>query len=369
MTVPSEPQLRTYLRCIATFGLPERLQDVPRESCTRPLADEVWRVLLLEVDRRRLAGLLQAAVDAGMWPVTPTQRRELSELHLRWSIATLDLEVALLDAVEQLRADDLEVIVLKGAAHAHLLYREPSWRLFGDNDLLVRGDDVGRAVHLLRGVGYVRPVPELGRGFDARFGKGVTLRRVGGDELDLHRTLLFGTFGLLIDTDELFRTSRAIVLAGTSVGVLGAEARLLHLCYHAALGDPVPKLASLRDLAQTYAVGGHDERIALDLARRWGALPVVQRAFELLRSELGLSIEGPLAAEALECSLDRKDRRAIASYVGPGRGHAAKVLASLPYLDGAAEGLAFLRSAAVPRGSARRVLGAGRDLERPGVAP
>jgi hypothetical protein len=369
MTAGSEQYLAAHLRWIATFGLPEGLLEVPWEGSVTPLADEAWRELLLEVDRRRLAGLLQAAVDAELWPVSPVQRRELSELHLRWSLAALDLEVALLDAVDLLWADDLEVIVLKGSAHAHLLYREPSCRLFGDNDLLLRGADVGRAVRLLEGAGYVRTVPELRRGFDARFGKGVTLRRVGRDELDLHRTLLFGTFGFLIDTGELFRSSQTIRLGGSSLDVLGAETRLLHLCYHAALGDPVPKLASLRDLAQTYAVGGHDERIALDLARRWGALPVVQRAFGLLRTELGLRIEGPLAAEALGYALDRKDRRAVASYVGPGRGHAAKVLASLPYLDGPAEGLAFLLSAAVPRGSVRRALSAGRDLGRPEVAP
>jgi glycosyltransferase involved in cell wall biosynthesis len=360
MTARTEPTVVPHLRVIATFGLPAgSLHEVPVDWST-PLADGLWRELLAEVDRRRLAGLLLGAVEAGALHVTQTQYRELGEVHLRWSTAALDLEVALLEAVDVLRAAGLEVIVLKGAAHAHVLYRDPSWRLFGDNDLLLRGADVARAVRLLRAIGYVRTVPELRHGFDARFGKGVTLHRPGGRELDLHRTLLFGTFGLRVDTDELFRTAGSMDLAGTRLDVLGAESRLLHLCYHAALGDPVPKLASLRDLAQAHAVEGHDEWGAVDLARRWGALPVVQRAFGLLRSDLGVSIVGPLADEARSCVLTAEDRRAIGSYVGPDRGHTAKVLASLPYLDGPVERLAFLRSAALPRAAVGRALGAGR---------
>jgi glycosyltransferase involved in cell wall biosynthesis len=360
MTSEVQRVVRAHLRRIATFGLPDRMHGVPWVSWSAPLADEVWRDLLGQVDRRRLAGLLQAAVDAGVCPVSVAQRRELGEIHLRWSIAALDLEVALLEAVDLLRAAEMEVIVLKGAAHAHLLYPDPAWRLFGDNDLLLRGPDIARAVGLLRAVGYVRVVPELRPGFDARFGKGVTLRRSGGGELDLHRTLLFGTFGLLVDTDELFGSSQAMDLAETSLGVLGAETRLLHLCYHAALGDSIPKLASLRDLAQAYAAGGHDERASLDLARRWGALPVVQRALDLLRTELGVGIDGLLAEAARSHLLGSRDRRAIAAYVGPDRGHTAKVLGSLPYLDDPLEQLAFVRSAALPRMTVRRAFGADR---------
>ncbi|MBA3621797.1 MAG: hypothetical protein H0W51_05695 [Euzebyales bacterium] len=61
---------------------------------------------------------------------------------------------------------------------------------------------------MLGNCGYRRSWPQLRPGFDRRFGKGAPLRRDEGWELDLHRTFVMGPFGLTVDLDGLFASSR-----------------------------------------------------------------------------------------------------------------------------------------------------------------
>jgi hypothetical protein len=353
------------LRYIACFGLPRSMVVGPGSGdrlpiCREPPGREAWRQLLATADRQRLVGLLHAAVEAEALPVTAHQRQEVVELHTKWCAAVLSLERALLEAESLLTSAGIEVVVLKGTAHAHLMYAEPAWRLFGDNDLLLRSEQFEPAVDLLVRAGYERRVPQARPGFDATFGKGTTLRRPGRDELDLHRTLLFGTFGLRIDLDELFDSSVPFDLGGRRLLALGPETRLLHLCLHASLGDSRPKLASVRDLAQALADPTVDVQLVLRLAGMWECEAVVVRAVELCW-QLGIQVGGPLAALAATHSSSRREERAIASYVGDDRRFSRKVLASLSYLDGPGAKLALLRAAVNPTAEFRRSVGsAGR---------
>jgi hypothetical protein len=251
------------------------------------------------------------------------------------------------------------VVVLKGTAHAHLLYPDPAWRMFRDNDLLLRAADFDRAIELLLAAGYERPIPAARPGFDARFGKGATLVGPEGEELDLHRTLLFGSFGLRIEPEVLFASTVTFDLEGHPLRALGPATRVLHLCYHAGLGDPDPDLAGVRDLAQTLALGEHDDDEVLELARRWDAVAVLQRGVRLVEAHLGVPVVGPLADAARAHRLTRREERAIASYVGPNRRHAAKVLASVPYVDGVGAKLAYLRAAVFPDRGLVRSQGSG----------
>ena len=52
--------------------------------------------------------------------------------------------------------------------------------------------------------GYDRRYPEPRIGFDARFAKSVTMWSAAGHEIDLHRTLVLGPFGLRVQLDDLW---------------------------------------------------------------------------------------------------------------------------------------------------------------------
>ena len=314
----------------------------------RPLEDAAWQRLFAEADRTRCLGFLQAAIDADALPVTAQQREQAVDRHAQWCTSMLRLERSLLEAAAFLEDRGIDLVVLKGTAHAHLIYPDPSWRSFGDNDLLLRTKQFDDAVAALAELGYHRPVPQVRPGFDARFGKGATLLRPGNEELDLHRTLLFGTFGLQIDLDELFASSVSFKLGGRTLQALGPETRLLHLCYHAALGDPEPRPASVRDLAQQLALADHEDERVVALVDRWQAHPVVARAFQLVEHVLGVAVTGAIRRHVEARPPTRRERRAVASYVGDHRRFAHKVIATLPYVQGPRAKIALLRAVAVP---------------------
>jgi hypothetical protein len=326
-----------------------------------PLAPDDWARLLRDVVRHRVPGFLVAALEAGALSVTDEQRAEALARHLDACSAVLGLERRLLDVVGLLEDAGIEVVALKGSAHAHLLYRDPGLRFFGDVDVLLRSEQLGTAVGLLeRERGAVREVPELRPGFDRRFTKSVTLRDADGTELDVHRTLLFGTFGLRIDPDELFTTSVPVTIGGREVRALGPEARLLHVCYHAGLGDKRPRGNSMRDLAQMLLVADHDPDRVLALARRWRSEAVLARGVALCRDVLGVEVGGPVAVAAAAYQPSRRDRRAIASYVGPRSSHGAKVGASVPFCTSPVEAGRFVWSSLVPSRTFLRTRARGR---------
>jgi hypothetical protein len=356
------------VRSVATHGLP----GGPPSGLDGPLSADSFASLLRLVERQRLVGLLGACVEDGWLPVDDAQWQTIEELHLRWTESVLQLERVLLEVMRVLDAIDAEALVLKGAAVAHLAYPDPSLRMYGDNDILLRAEDIDRGIAALTDHGYERPAASPRPGFDRRFGKGATLRWPGRDELDVHRTLVFGSFGFRIELEELFASAIHFELGGRELRALGPETRLLHACYHAALGDPDPRLSSLRDVAQLFLTGDHDDRRVATLVADWGADAVVSRAVRLCRSILSIDLVRlgvPLAARYVGYEPTRRERRAIASHVGNNRHHAAKVVASLPYLEGTGAKLAFLRASLAPsddfvesRGSRPGIAWLGRGL-------
>ena len=332
------------LRRVAAYGLPGRSGPIAEQ----PLDSGEWAQLISSVRFQRLIGHFNRAMGADDLPVSDEQRAEVAKLHLESCAGALHLERRLLDLASHLEGNDIEVVVLKGTANAHLLYPDPSARVFGDNDLLLRTGQFEAAVQALMELGYIRPVAPPQREFARRFAKGATMKGPQGDEADLHRNLVFGTFGFAIDLDELFDSSVEFELGGRRLRALGPETRLLHACYHAALGDPDPRYSSVRDVAQMLAYGTHDDRRVLELAHRWRSTAVLARAIRLCREHLGVKVDGPLVSAVAGYEPTRREQRAIASYVGDNRHYAAKVAASLPYLDGVGQKLAFLRASALP---------------------
>ena len=329
---------------VAAFGLPGRTTPIVEE----PLNEDAWSRLVRGVEHQRLAGFLRAAIDGGALPVTERQRDETDRLHLQACSTALYLERWLLAAADVLEEAGIEVVVLKGTAVAHLAYLDPALRSFGDNDLLFRSERFDDAVEVLTRHGYRRKTAQARPGFERRFAKGTTLSGAAGDELDLHRNLVFGTFGFRIDLDELFASAEPFVLGGQQLLGLGAETRLLHACYHAGLGDPVPRYGSVRDIAQMLATGTHDPAWLLHLARRWQAEAVVARGAMLCERLLGFRPHDPVARAVAGYVPTRRERRAIDSYVGANRAFAAKAVASLPYIDGLGAKAAFLRAVVAP---------------------
>jgi hypothetical protein len=85
-------------------------------------------------------------------------------------------------------------------------------------------------VSVLSKAGFVRTLAEPRPGFDRRFDKGMTLIPPAGFELDLHRTLVLGPWGVLVDLEHLWDEGQEFRVGGYPVRAVAAQpvhARLL----------------------------------------------------------------------------------------------------------------------------------------------
>lgn len=293
------PSADELLRAVAVHGLPgaPELQDLSSEAWAGldPLA------LVSLAESERLLGALQFAVASGALALPATAAGVLAERQAATMAWCLKLEVRLLELREWFaEAGGVRHRVIKGPAVAHLDEADPSLRSFADLDVLVAAEHVDRAVAVLERHGARRPWPERRPGFDRRFAKSVTMTCPDGIEVDLHRTLCDGVYGVRIPLGDLFEAPDRFHLGGTTVPALSRPHRLVHAAYHAVLGSPAPRLHSLRDIARYLASADLTPEAVRPVARRWrgeavlttavaaalDALPFAAPAWEEWRTEI-----------------------------------------------------------------------------------
>ncbi len=307
-----------------------------------PLQPDAWTRLMREVRRERIEGLLAAAVASGWLVVDLDQRQEARSAARGRARVDLGLERQLITTARVLDQAGVCYRVLKGLAWAHTTYPDPSWRGSGDVDLLVANDDWYRAVGALESDGACRALPEVRPGFDRRFGKDATLRSRGGWELDLHRLLAAGPFGLWVDQAQLLARSARVTIGGNVLPVLDAEAAFVHACYNLVLADDPPRLIAARDVAQMVLADRADPDGVHDLAQQWRAVPVVVRALSLAEKMLSVRLwNQPSAGPFLPAGIGSAARVLMATYRGPGRGYSSQA-AALVALPGAVDRMTYL---------------------------
>lgn len=330
-------------RTVAATGLAGSMLDFPDQ----PLSDGEWSLLLSEVRSQRTTGLLWQAITDGQLPVTTEQAEEAEQRQVRALAGALILERLLVDTAAGLEAVGVPVRVLKGTAVGHLDYPDPSMRCFGDIDLLVPGARFDDAVAHLTGQGHRRIYPQPRPGFDRRFSKGASFHTRDGLEIDLHRTFTMGPYGIRLDLDRLWQRCDSFELAGATLHALGAEERLLHACYHAALGETSPKLTPLRDIAQLALIRELDLPHLHGLIRASGGEPVIAKAVRAAWSELNIADVTALSAWAHTYRTNPRAAADLAVY-GEGSSYATKSIAALRSLPNVRERASFLYALLMP---------------------
>jgi len=291
--------------------------------------------VLARARQDHLTGFLAAAVSDGA--VTTDDHELDAAIRRQWHselLTCVRLEALAVRTGELLDSADIRWRLTKGAALAHLDYPDPSVRTFGDVDLIVHPVDWSAAFRVLTAHGYRREAPTLPGGYDARYGKGATLITADGLEVDLHRRFAIGRFGVTARMEAIFVSSGAIELAGRTVPVLDPAGRLLHACFHAALGG-FRGLRAFRDVAQLVLVTGADWPSAFTLARSWRAEAVVATAIRESWERLRLDVDHPAHARALSVTASRGDQRVLEMFAGepPFRSQALSALRRLPVYE------------------------------------
>ncbi len=366
------------LPAIAAYGLPGTRLELPRA----PLAPSAWHEVVRGARHHRVTGTLAAAVRDGAMAATAAQRQEAMAEHRTAQLRVLLLERELVAIVRRLSRAGVATRVLKGAAYARLDYPDPGLRSFNDIDLLVRPVDIDRAAATMLAAGYRRTLAEPKPGFDRRFDKGMTLVPQAGYELDVHRTFVLGPWGVLVNLDELWRdVGEPLTVAGQAMTALSLPYRLLHACYHAALGDWPLRLGSLRDVAELLRMersgdvdrdGVSDDAVSDDgvsdgavsddtdrgvatpvrdartIAARWGVEAVVAAAIADTTRLLGLPATGALSSWARDYAPSRRDEAWLALHTHENKTFAAQALATVRMLPRWRDKLAYVHALALP---------------------
>ena len=336
---------REALRAIARTAL-GATATAPGSSGV-PVADE--SALLDAIGRERLTGLAISAVERGELRLSAAGGDELWVRHEDQLMLDLRLERLLVQAATLLERADIPYRALKGPVLAHTVYTDPALRSFGDVDLLVPDDLFDRAIATLRALDFERRFIEPRNGFDARFSKGACLERADDLELDLHRTLAPGAFGLRLGGAGLFaRPPRFFDVAGTTIVGIDRELAFVHACFHAALGDFPPRLVPLRDVVELHEAG-FDGAAVMDLIRSVRCESVLQRAVHLVDAELDIHLEGELPDWVRAYRSTRFDRWALRGYDREDRSYATQVAASLCALPTVRDRAVYVAALAFPR--------------------
>ena len=174
---------------------------------------------------------------------------ELRALTLRHRRADQIRSAALIELLTALEKKHIDVLVLKGAALAHIIYPKPELRPMRDLDVLVEPGRAGEAQAILREIGFKAPEQHSGYMYEHHHLPGANLEREGLNvSIEIHRDALSGDVDASIRTDRLTGPAYEFDLAGHRALALGHIDALRHLTHHTF--EPVAeiKLGSVVDL-------------------------------------------------------------------------------------------------------------------------
>lgn len=297
------PGLGPETRWLLGHGLRTRI-DGP----VAVLDDAAWSRLRDQALSHRLEGHLIAAVLDGSLPTSPRQRAEAARVELASTERRTRYDDVCRPVLAALADAGIEVRLLKGSSLPWADYPDPQLRPTGDLDLLVRGSDLVQASRTLLDHGATEVNPEPTVGFARRVFKGLTLKMPSGLEVDLHRILSWGPFGVRVPETDLWAPGRTFDRLGTPAVTLDVERTLIHVSAHLLLLGAI-RAGEVRDVAQVASTTGLDTDRAVTIAHRWGHEAVLATALCMAERELDLVTEDlPLFRWARELHVGRRDR-------------------------------------------------------------
>jgi hypothetical protein len=249
------------------------------------------------------------ALDYGSYRLLPLLCRNVQQLGIDSSHAgrfrgayrralyqnTLTLRAAV-EVLQILQEAGVDALVLKGVAMILLYYRALGVRPMSDVDILVRPEQVRRAIQALEHRRwYRRRGPPFTDGFFTVH-YAWPFRHPGGAEVDLHWYLLDQSCFPDADAD-LWQAAVGAQIDGRPIRALSPADHLLHTCVHGAEWDRVPTVRWVADaLAILRGVPGQldwDRLVAQ--ARKHGVVLPVHATLAYLREHF----EAPIPAAVL----------------------------------------------------------------------
>jgi hypothetical protein len=222
---------RLLALCARWPGHPEQYAQLRQHA--QAVSD--WDAIPVDAEAHGLVPLLYTHLQAAGIALPPHVKQQLQGYYIQHAHATRVRAQVLADILERFHAAGIDVLVLKGAAIAYLVYPQPALRPMRDIDILVRAADVYRAYALLPEIGFTAP-----RG--AHHGLGpdhhhlTAIKRVADGfsvSLELHHALHLNELGREPRRFEAFApTAQRFMIGSSSAQTLGREETLWHLYRH-----------------------------------------------------------------------------------------------------------------------------------------
>ena len=298
------PELRRLGRAGPNAGEMELLRAaaLPSEA-----ASAAWRRWLAEYDidvaYHRSTDLLPAISANLSVDVIADEADRLRGIRRRvWADNQFGL-VALVDCAEILDAEDIESVVVKGAALSTTVYTEPGTRAMADVDLLIGSDDFVAACNALFAAGWKRLDPVEGPFFHA-----VAVVDGVGRNVDVHKWVVFPRFSPVPERSWLDRAVPHVV-RGHELRRLASSDELVLSVLHGMLTNspsatrwPID-VVQLARVAPTLELDFWDAVVASATEMRAG--PIVADALAMCAAELGADIEVEVIDRLAASPLDR----------------------------------------------------------------
>lgn len=296
----SRPEHELLLLCSRTQ--PDDVQTARIQSLAAVIDD--WGYLLRFAKRHALLPLLhhQLAKHAN-GAVPPSTAHQLQNEFNRNAARNLLLANELLRIVECLDAEEIEMLAYKGPTLATLAYGDLSLRRFVDLDIIVRANDVTKAMMALKHLDFFAPEFTSSQlELLTRTQSAIPLvRQTGKLTVELHWALVSNHFAAVPVSEAIWSRALSVAVSGHTIKTLATEDLLLALCIHGTK-HTWERLAWVCDITQILNTQSNlDWTVVVELARqakveRMLALGL-RLAADLLQTQLPFEVERLINAD------------------------------------------------------------------------
>ncbi|MFL5805033.1 MAG: nucleotidyltransferase family protein [Roseiflexaceae bacterium] len=218
--------------CARAQGHPAQHDSLARLARQLPS----WAGIAARAEAHGLIPLLSSHLHAAGIALPGAIKQQVQGYYLQHAHATRAREQVLAELLTLYQGAGIDVLVLKGAALAQLVYPQPVLRPMRDIDILVRASDVYRAHALLAEIGFTPPSsPMAGLAPDHHHLTAIK-RVVDGFSVsvEVHQALDINQPGRPPrEYAELAPAAQPLTIGGVATHTLGCEDTLWHIYRHA----------------------------------------------------------------------------------------------------------------------------------------
>jgi hypothetical protein len=266
-TLLAELPAESSLIALSTSGA--RGQEALRAVLVRPI--DWGRLMTLAARERAIVALNEQLAVTPLHSAQPAEVANLQRLAMIWEFQLVSLHDRLIKMLALYAANDIDVLLLKGAGLAYSAYSRPTERPMGDIDALVRGEDATRAWELALANGWVRRSDVSEERSYAEHQHLPPLEDADGlrTGLELHTALFTQQAPFHLPPDQMWESARRLTIGGHPAYVPAPEDQLVHAALHFAWSHEMTfgAFRTLRDVERIIAQNQVDWPVLVRKAR------------------------------------------------------------------------------------------------------